>query len=42
MGRAAEVKTGKPSKADAHMDADKMVKKQMRKEEKKRRRNDTH
>ena len=38
MQRADESKSGKASKADAHLDADKMVKKQFRKEQKKQRR----
>ena len=44
MQRAEESKasSNKQSKADAHIDADKMVKKQIRKEEKKRRKTMAH
>jgi hypothetical protein len=37
MQKAEEVNKGGKTKADAHIDADKMVKKHIRKEEKKRR-----
>jgi len=37
MQRADEVKTGAKTKADAHIDADKMVRNHIRKEEKKKR-----
>lgn len=42
MQKAEEVKTGGKTKADAHIDADKMVRNHIRKEEKKRRKNQSH